>query len=267
MMSRDAVGRVAAFVAAVAVGTVPAATRAQPPRLAVHPDTDTVATRSEYSFKSRSDSLSWVQNRKLAERATGFRIVVSLQDKHIWAIVGVDTVLSAQAAVAKGTTLRYAGQKYTFDTPRGVRRVLRKEADPVWQPPDWLYVETAAEHGLKLARLIRGRPIKIADGRILTVRDSVVGVIEDNEFEALPVDEHVVFDNTLYIPPMGTKNRHVDGELGKFRLDLGEGYLLHGTPYKESLGMAATHGCIRLSDEDIEWLYEQVPVGTRVYIY
>ena len=51
------------------------------------------------------------------------------------------------------------------------------------------------------------------------------------------------------------------------RLDLGEGYLLHGTPYKESLGMAATHGCVRLGDEDIEWLYDHVPVGTRVYIY
>jgi lipoprotein-anchoring transpeptidase ErfK/SrfK len=28
-----------------------------------------------------------------------------------------------------------------------------------------------------------------------------------------------------------------------------------------------THGCIRLYDEDIEWLYERVPVGTAVYIY
>ena len=40
-----------------------------------------------------------------------------------------------------------------------------------------------------------------------------------------------------------------------------------GTPYKKSIGMAATHGCIRLNDEDIEWLYDHVPVGTKVYIY
>jgi L,D-transpeptidase YbiS len=31
--------------------------------------------------------------------------------------------------------------------------------------------------------------------------------------------------------------------------------------------MAATHGCVRLRDDDIEWLYEHVPVGTKVYIY
>jgi lipoprotein-anchoring transpeptidase ErfK/SrfK len=59
----------------------------------------------------------------------------------------------------------------------------------------------------------------------------------------------------------------VEGELGKYRLDLGEGYLLHGTPDKESIGFAATHGCVRLRDEDIEWLYTYVPVGTKVYIF
>ena len=94
-----------------------------------------------------------------------------------------------------------------------------------------------------------------------------MGVLENGEFALLPTDEHIVFDNTLFIPPAGTKNRRVYGELGRFRLDLGEGYLLHGTPYKESIGMAATHGCVRLRDEDIEWLYDHVPVGTRVYIY
>src|SRR5439155_4553051 len=163
--------------------------------------------------------------------------------------------LSAVAAVAKGTTLDYQGNEYKFDTPRGVRRVLRKESDPVWLPPDWLYVETAEEHGLKLGRVTVGHPYKLKDGRVLTVRDSSVGVLEDGQFAYLPTEEHIVFDNTLFIPPMGTRNRRVYGELGRFRLDLGEGYLLHGTPYKEPLGMAATHGCVRLGDEDIEWLY------------
>jgi hypothetical protein len=220
-----------------------------------------------YSFKSKTDSLAWARNRATAARAKGFRLVVSLQDRHIWAIIGKDTVLSAPAAVAKGTTLEYAGREFTFDTPRGLRKVLRKESDPIWIPPDWLYVETAAEHGLKVGRLVGAKPFKIKDGRSLTVRDGVVGVLESGQFNALPTDEHIVFDNTLFIPPMGTKNRKVYGELGRYRLDLGEGYLLHGTPYKDSIGMAATHGCVRLRDEDIEWLYDHVPVGTPVYIY
>ncbi len=224
---------------------------------------------SEYSFKSRSDSLSWVRHRAIAAQATGFHLVVSLQDRHIWAIVGEDTVLSAPAAVASGTTLQYGNQSWTFDMPRGVRTVLGKEADPIWQPPKWLYAETAEEHGLKLGYVSASHPTKLSDGRKLVVRNDEVGLLDkDGKYlGALPTDEHIVFDNTLFIPPLGTKNRKVEGELGKYRLILGDGFLLHGTPYKESIGLAATHGCVRLRDEDIEWLYEHVPVGTKVYIY
>jgi hypothetical protein len=224
-------------------------------------------SRVNYKFKSRADSISWERNRALANRSSGLRVVVSLQDRHVWAIVGMDTVLSAPAAVAKGTTLEYGNSSWRFSTPRGARTVLSKEADPIWQPPDWLYAETALEHGLKLDHLYAGKPVKLGDGRSLTVRGDYVGIVENGQFAALPTDEHIVFNGRLYIPPMGTKNRHVEGELGKFRLNLGDGYLLHGTPYKNSIGMAATHGCVRLRDEDIEWLYEHVPVGTKVYIY
>jgi hypothetical protein len=227
---------------------------------------DDASSRVAYSFRSRSDSVAWVRNRSIADRATGFRLVVSLQDRHLWAIIGSDTVLSAPVAVAKGTTLEFGKQEWKFDTPRGVRKVLGKEADPVWQPPEWLYAETALEYGLKLGHL-SNRPVKLSDGRFLTVRNGVAGVVEKGKFAELPTDEHIVFDNTLYVPPMGSKNRKVEGELGKYRLILGEGYLLHGTPYKESIGLAATHGCVRMRDEDIEWLYDHVPVGTKVYIY
>ncbi len=220
-----------------------------------------------YSFKSRSDSLAWAKNRALAGRSSGFRLVVSLQDRHLWAIIGQDTVLSAPAAVAKGTTLEFGKKEWTFETPRGIRTVLSKEADPIWQPPEWLYAETALENGLKLGHLNSGQKVKLSDGRYLTVREGVAGVVDGGVFAALPTDEHIVFDNTLFVPPMGSKNRKVEGELGKFRLNLGDGYLLHGTPYKESIGLAATHGCVRMRDEDIEWLYDHVPVGTRVYIY
>ena len=230
-------------------------------------DDSTDDSHAVYSFKSRSDSLAWARNRSLAAKSTGYRIVVSLQDHHLWAVVGRDTVLSAPAAVAKGTTLKFGKSKWEFETPRGVRTVLGKEADPVWQPPEWLYAETAQENNLKLGHLTPGKPYKLSDGRKLAVMNGVVGVIDEGSFAELPTDEHIVFDNTLFVPPLGTKNRKVEGELGKYRLNLGDGYLLHGTPYKESIGLAATHGCVRLRDEDIEWLYEHVPVGTKVYIY
>jgi hypothetical protein len=227
-----------------------------------------LAAASEYHFRNRADSLEFVSARNLADRSKGFRLIVSIEDKRLWAVVGEDTVLSAPVATAKGTSLKYGKRTWTFRTPRGVRTVLGKEADPVWIPPDWLYAEVATEYNLKLRKIERGEPIKLSDGRTLVVRDSLVGVVgKDSKFYVLPTDEHIVFDSTLFVPPTGTKNRRVEGELGKYRLNLGEGYLLHGTPDKESIGFAATHGCVRLRDEDIEWLYTYVPVGTKVYIY
>lgn len=219
-------------------------------------------------FRSRTDSLNWVAAKRRAAKARGYRIVVSLFDRRLWVLSGEDTARAAPIAVASGATLKYNGREWTFRTPRGRRRVLRKDSLPIWIPPEWHYAEVAEEHGLKLTHLSAKRPTYISDGRALVVRDSLVGVIgPDSVFAPLPTDEEVVFDSTLYVPPVGTKNREIDGELGRYKLDLGEGYLLHGTPHVASIGRAATHGCIRLRDEDITWLFENVPIGTPVYIY
>jgi hypothetical protein len=223
---------------------------------------------AEIKFRSKRDSLGWVTARKKAVKSDGFRVVVSLFDRTLWVLSGEDTLREATVAVAKGTDLKLGDKTWTFDTPRGLRTVLRKDSLPVWVPPEWHYVEVAQEHNLKLQHMQPRTPVKLSDGNKLVVRDSTVGVLfADGAFAALPMDEEIVFDSTLYIPPVGTKNRRVEGELGRYRLDLGNGYLLHGTPHEETIGTAATHGCIRLKGADIEWLFENVPVGTKVYIY
>jgi lipoprotein-anchoring transpeptidase ErfK/SrfK len=221
-----------------------------------------------HAFRSVADSLDWERARRLASRAREFRVVVSVLDRQLWVIQGRDTLLSAPAAVASGMSLDYAGRQWTFRTPRGKHVVLRKVEDPVWTPPDWVYAEAALEHGRELARWPPSGSVRLRDGRRLVVRDSLVGVISvDAPFQPLPVDEHLVFGDTLYIPPFGTVNRRVRGELGRFAIDLGDGYLIHGTPDPSSIGLAVTHGCIRLYVEHIAWLYVNVPRRTPVYIY
>jgi hypothetical protein len=230
----------------------------------------TAPTRSAVSrrrFISRKDSLQWVRAYNLARDARGFRVVVSLFDRQLWVLNDEDTLRSAPAAVVMRSEFEYAGRKWDFDTPRGRRTVRRKEADPVWIPPDWHYAEVARDHGLRL-RALPKKGYRLRDGRRVVVRDSVVGLIMPGVgWAPLPLDEEIVFENTLFIPPLGTKNRRIEGELGKYKLDLGDGFLLHGTPYENTIGLAATHGCVRLRAEDIEWLYNHVPVGTHVYIY
>lgn len=41
---------------------------------------------------------------------------------------------------------------------------------------------------------------------------------------------------------------------------------IHGTPVPSSIGTRASHGCIRMYIPDVERLYRQVEIGTRVYI-
>jgi lipoprotein-anchoring transpeptidase ErfK/SrfK len=223
----------------------------------------------ERNFKSRKDSLEWRTARSVALKSTGYRVIVDLFARELYVLDRDDTLRVAPAATAMNATLSYGGRTWRFETPRGVRTVRGKDKDPVWTPPEWHFAEVALEHGLKLRSMSAGQRIRLKDGTILTSKGDEVGIIRPGTktFVPLVLDEHVVFDHTLFIPPQGTKHRSIQGELGHYRLDLGDGYLLHGTPYARSIGAAVTHGCVRLADDDIEWLYENVPIGTKVYIY
>ena len=184
-------------------------------------------------FRSRSDSIASVRTRLAADRSSDLRIVVSLNDRMLWAVMGSDTLLSAPVAVSTDETLTYAGRSWTFETPRGVRTVLAKHENPVWIPPDWHYAETAREEGLKLARMSPGKT-KLSDGNWLELRFGLIGLVDSasGKWALLPKDEEIIFDNTLFIPPIGSANRRVEGELRRHMLDTGDGFLLHGTPHK-----------------------------------
>ncbi len=41
---------------------------------------------------------------------------------------------------------------------------------------------------------------------------------------------------------------------------------IHGTPDAASIGYSVSHGCIRMRIPEVEWLFNQVEVGTPVYI-
>ncbi len=44
------------------------------------------------------------------------------------------------------------------------------------------------------------------------------------------------------------------------------GYLIHGTNKAFGVGMRVSHGCIRMLPEDVESLFDSIPVGTPVRI-
>ena len=87
--------------------------------------------------------------------------------------------------------------------------------------------------------------------------------------------------NPSWYPPQSIRDEHAarndilprvvppgpDNPLGKHALRLGlPGYLIHGTNKPSGVGMRVTHGCMRMFPEDVEAMYQTVPVGTRVNI-
>ena len=74
-------------------------------------------------------------------------------------------------------------------------------------------------------------------------------------------------EDGLPVPPPGDKSRYESGTLGKYKLVLGDGYMIHGTIWKRFMGMSVTHGCIRLGDDDLEAVYNTLEIGSKVYIY
>jgi L,D-transpeptidase ErfK/SrfK len=87
--------------------------------------------------------------------------------------------------------------------------------------------------------------------------------------------------NPVWYPPESVRKEHAaagdplppkvpsgpDNPLGLFAMRLAAGngtYLIHGTNNPIAVGLAVTHGCIRMYPDDVEALFPLVPVGTPV---
>jgi lipoprotein-anchoring transpeptidase ErfK/SrfK len=141
-------------------------------------------------------------------------IVINTSDNHFYLYQGKQMIREGKCSTGKNEKLVSEKGDNTFYTPQGVRKVLRKQKNPVWAKPNWAFIE-----------------------------------------EGLP------------IPPAGHPSRFEAGTLGDYKLELGNGYMIHGTIYKRFIGQSVTHGCIRMLDDDLEAVYNTLAIGSKVYIY
>lgn len=200
----------------------------------------------------------------------GRKVLVSLEQRHLWLVQDGDTIFSAPVAIGKGTVFRFAGKSYKFDTPRGERRILAKLDDPNWIPPDWHYYEKAVYRGLEPVHLQDGDRFELSDGTYIEVRSKEVGRVNRwGNYHPFTPGSEIMFDGYIFIPPFGSPQREIPNALGPVKLSLGDGYLIHGTHRynTESIGSAASHGCIRMNNADVERLRDLVDVGTAVHIF
>lgn len=57
-----------------------------------------------------------------------------------------------------------------------------------------------------------------------------------------------------------------DNPMGLYAIYIGRLYAIHGTNSNFGIGLRVSQGCIRLRNADIKYLFDNVPVGTRVQI-
>jgi len=69
-----------------------------------------------------------------------------------------------------------------------------------------------------------------------------------------------------YREDIASGKRCFRGALGKYALNIGKTYAIHGTKNEGSLGTKASHGCIRAKNSAMETLYGLMREGDSVYI-
>jgi lipoprotein-anchoring transpeptidase ErfK/SrfK len=221
---------------------------------------------------------------------TGQTIVVSTTENKLYLKQNGRTLFETACSTGKGTTMAVDGKTLVFDTPIGKFHIKSKEENPQWVPPDWHYVEQARKNGMKVIRLNPGQsidadtggPARKADegvwswlgsstnagsGRVLKMRGNTVVEVSNGVEQELPPGKMIVAGGTVVIPPVDSPQRHFDKVLGHYRLNLGDGYAIHGTQETDKLGQSVSHGCVRVGDDDLARLYAMAKVGDEVVIY
>lgn len=205
-----------------------------------------------------------------AGKVRGRKILVSTEDRWLWYVSGRDTLMSAPVAVGMGKDFTFQGKRWHFSTPRGRRKVVQKRPNPIWTVPEWHYYERSSQEGLELVKMVPGRRYTLSDGTYLIVRGTQVGRVNQfGNFWAINPGIEIIFDKKLFVPPQNSAQRRVPDALGPYKLDMGDGYLIHGTHIynEDSIGEAVSHGCVRMMNVDVTKLYAIVPVGTPVFIF
>ena len=126
--------------------------------------------------------------------------------------------------------------------------------------------EVFAEGGTR--RLIISIPDRkialLEDGRVIKIYPIAVGKQStpspNGSFHIATRVQHPTWYQPGKVVPSGPAN-----PLGTRWMGLGyKGYGIHGTNRPRSIGKAASHGCIRMRNHDVEELFELVQVGDAV---
>jgi len=177
----------------------------------------------------------------------------------------------SQASAPDGTATRNLQNRY---------KALSKQLAQLAPPQPYIVVDTARNH-LYIKRrhdILLDAVASTGSGTILDkpgdgndqwVFDTPRGefVVQSKLTNPVWVKPDWAFIEEGLVVPKNQADRVEPGVLGDYALGFGKGYFIHGTLYSRLLGKNVTHGCIRLSDQDLKSVYQLARVGTPIMIF
>lgn len=100
----------------------------------------------------------------------GRYVVVHLAENRVFVFEDERAIWSAPAGTGTGFRLDAGEHNWKFSTPKGLMRVRRMEKDPLWEAPDWHFIEKGVQppppnHPSRVMRGIMGSTaIYLGDG-------------------------------------------------------------------------------------------------------
>lgn len=112
------------------------------------PMAEPISGKTAQPAKKRSAQTLQADNeqllRKIKSQAPGgLYIVIDTAGNRVYLRRGEETLKEMLASCGSGNVLEdpVGGRSWTFDTPRGDFRILKKVTKPVWIKPDWAFLE------------------------------------------------------------------------------------------------------------------------------
>lgn len=168
----------------------------------------------------------------------------------LWMIV---CVLLVAILLSLGSLFDYTGNKIKFDIP--IIIPLKNEYS-VWEEnyldanPNYKNLAIYIDINTKMLELIDKNRNEIVKKYVVAT-----GTLKTPS----PIGSWTITEKSRWGKAFGTRWMGINVPWGK--------YGIHGTNRPESIGRAASHGCIRMQNKDVEELYSFVKVGTPVVIF
>lgn len=185
--------------------------------------------------------------------------------------------IDASAKAIYFSPQKHIQEPYVVQSGDQLRKIAAKYHVP------WQYIAKLNRTDPK--RLREGQKLKVIDGpfgAVVTLSDFELVIHHQGQYVrsyrvcigkdgSSPVGKFKVLNkvtNPQYTDPDGKVFSGTDPKnpLGKFWLDLGESYGIHGTIEPNSIGKAESRGCIRLLNDDVAEVYDILDVSSEVII-